>query len=222
MHKRLRKVEREELVLSSSSKTITKPRRQTSGSMGGASRLVVSTSRELSSFLPEAIASMSADSRQDRAQTQMSPAEHPERPLTLGFEGHSSAALATSTSPSLANNDLSSTTLTPALGRLDTGTNFHFGSGNNHNELGSFFANPPASESAAMAISQQVAASLEHLKAAFSETMQSPSLTAMAIDASPLTAPSTSTEWATSVATASASSQGEWEGVFSTLFNKGS
>ncbi|KAJ2861635.1 hypothetical protein GGH94_004777 [Coemansia aciculifera] len=221
---RARKIEREELALSPLSRTIAKPRRQTSGSNDLASQLVVAAARDLDSFSPEALAPMSPMSHQEFAAIRAAPVVRQSQSLSLGIDTQQLGSSVFGHASHLARNGAGSSTLTPGLSRLNTGSSFAMGGGSS--DPSPFFGDATLSESAAQSISQQVATSLEHLKASFSESPQSSSLTAMAIDPPPLTAPSTTAEWASAAAAAAAAASvhspdhGGWEGMLNSLFQK--
>ncbi|KAJ2061833.1 hypothetical protein GGI17_002807 [Coemansia sp. S146] len=216
-----RKIEREELALSPLSRTIAKPRRQTSGSNDLASQLVVAAARDLDSFSPEALAPMS---HQEFAAIRAAPVVRQSQPLSLGIDTQQLGSSVFGHASHLARNGAGSSTLTPVLSRLNTGSSFAMGGGSS--DPSPFFGDATLSESAAQSISQQVATSLEHLKTSFSESPQSSSLTAMAIDPPPLTAPSTTAEWASAAAAAAAAASvhspdhSGWEGMLNSLFQK--
>ncbi|KAJ2049278.1 hypothetical protein H4S04_003317 [Coemansia sp. S16] len=215
-----RKIEREELALSPLSRTIAKPRRQTSGSHDLASQLVVAAARDLDSFSPEALAPMSAMSHQEFAAIRASPVVRQSQSLSLGIDTQHLGSLVFGHALHLARNGGDSSTLTPVLSRLNTGSSFAMGGGSSDPSL--LLGDAALSESTAQSISQQVATSLEHLKASFSESPQSSSLTAMVVDPPPLTVPSTTAEWASAAAAAAAAasvhSTDQWEGMLSSLF----
>ncbi|KAJ2730717.1 hypothetical protein IW152_005051 [Coemansia sp. BCRC 34962] len=217
-----RKIEREELALSSLTRTIAKPRRQTSGSKDLASQLVVASARDLGSFSPEALAPMSAMSHQELAAIQEAPVARPTQSLTVGIDTRQQVF---GYPPHLSNNEAGSSTLTPMMSHLNTGAaSFALGSGSS--DPSSFFGDASLSESAAQSINQRVAASLENLKGAFSESPPSSALTAMAIDSPPPKAPCTTAEWASAAAAAAAAASvqpadhGGWEGMLNSLFQK--
>ncbi|KAJ2883351.1 hypothetical protein H4R27_002821 [Coemansia aciculifera] len=221
---RARKIEREELALSPLSRTIAKPRRQTSGSNDLASQLVVAAARDLDSFSPEALAPMSPMSHQEFAAIRAAPVVRQSQSLSLGIDTQQLGSSVFGHASHLARNGPGSSTLTPGLSRLNTGSSFAMGGGSS--APSPFFGDATLSESATQSISQQVATSLEHLKASFSESPQSSSLTAMAIDTPPLAAPSTTAEWASAAAAAAAAASvhspdhGGWEGMLNSLFQK--
>ncbi|KAJ2444193.1 hypothetical protein GGF42_006386 [Coemansia sp. RSA 2424] len=216
---RVKKAEREELALSPLSRTIAKPRRQTSGGSELACHLVVATARNLDSFSPEALAPMSAISRQEFTDIQATPVTRSSRSLTLDLNTQLPGSSELGRAPLLASSSACASTLTPALSRLSTGTSFAMGG---PSEQGPFFGDAALSESAAQSISQQVATSLEHLKAVFSESPQSSSLTAMSIDPSPPTAPSTTAEWAAAAAASVHSADhGGWDSMLNSLLRNG-
>ncbi|KAJ2697401.1 Transcription factor SOX-17 [Coemansia sp. IMI 209128] len=220
-----RKIEREELTLASLPRAIAKPRRQTSGSKDLESQLVVASARDLGSFSPESLAPMSAMSHHEFAAIQEAPVARPTLSLSVDIDtrqvfGHPQH---------LSSSGAGSSSLTPMMNHLNTGTS-SYALGGSSGDPNAFFGDASLSESAAQSISQQVATSLEHLKAAFSESPPSSSLTAMAIDSSPPKAPCTTAEWASTAAAAAAAAaasvhptdHGGWEGMLNSLFQKAS